>query len=110
MEKIKKLNVFAFAKFQALLATLVGVLAGIIYAFGGFIIDTLVSLGWITSSETPGLSYGTVLAFGALVGMPLIAGVIGFVTGILEAVLFNLAANRLGGFAIHFVQKEETIQ
>jgi hypothetical protein len=110
MEKIKKLNVFAFAKFQALLATLVGVLAGVIYAFGGFIIDTLVTLGWMTSSETPGLSYGTVLAFGALVGMPFIGGVVGFFTGVLQAVLFNIAAKCLGGFTIPFLQKGDTIQ
>jgi len=48
---------------------LLGLLAGILYSFGGLIIDILVSFGWITSSETPGLSYGTVFAFGALIGI-----------------------------------------
>jgi len=64
--------------------------ATLLYSFGGFLIDTLVTVGWITTNETPGLSYGTVLAFGALIGMPLIAGIIGFVLGIVEAVLYNL--------------------
>lgn len=66
MEKMKKIKVFFFAKFQAILFGFLGVLAGILYAFGGLLIDLLVSLDWISSNETPGLSEGTLLAFGAL--------------------------------------------
>jgi|TARA_Y100000310_G_C20596076_1_gene770572 hypothetical protein len=75
---------------------LVGLVAGIIYSFGGLIIDILVSLGWITSTQTPGLSYGTILAFGALIGMPAIFSAIGFILGIVEAILYNLFANLFG--------------
>jgi len=81
---------------------LLGLAAGILYSFGGFIIDTLVSLEWITSSETPGLSYGTLLAFGALIGMPIIFAVFGFVAGLIVAILFNILAKWFGGIAIDF--------
>lgn len=97
MAKIKKIKVISFAKFQAVLAGLVGILVGIFYSFGGFIIDSLVSLGWVTTNETPGLSYGTVLAFGALIGMPIIFATFGFIVGIIEALLYNLFALRFGG-------------
>jgi hypothetical protein len=100
--KIKKLNVLSFARFQALFGGLLGLAAGIIYSFGGFVVDTMVSLGWVVTTETPGLSYGTVLAFGALVGMPLIGLVVGVVAGFVSAVLYNLVAKWFGGMDVDF--------
>jgi Na+/proline symporter len=97
MKKTTKLKILEYTKLQTIIFALIGLLAGVLYSFGGLIIDTLVSLGWIVSSETPGLSYGTVLAFGALLGMPLYFAVIGFVTGILGAFLFNLTSKWFGG-------------
>jgi hypothetical protein len=32
----------------------------------------------MTTNETPGLGFGTVLAFGALIGMPVIFAIAGF--------------------------------
>lgn len=92
MGSIKKLKILPFALFQGWLTTLLGLVCGMLYSFGGLLIDTGVSLGWLSAEAwgTPGLSYGTVLAFGALIGMPVIFGVIGFAGGILEALLFNL--------------------
>ena len=101
MPKVQKINVLLFAKFQAILFGLIGILAGLIYSFGGLIIDVLVSVGWITSQETLGLSYGTVLAFGALIGMPIIATTFGFITGIIGAYLYNLTSKWFGGIEIN---------
>jgi hypothetical protein len=104
MEKLKKIRVYPFAKFQAFLMALVGLLAGIYYSFCGLLVDGLVSLGWISNFETPGLGYGTVLAFGALIGMPLIAAAVGFVEGLVEAGLYNWTAKWFGGIKIDFLQ------
>lgn len=100
MGTIKRLKILPFALFQGWLTTLLGLVCGILYSFGGLLIDAGVSLGWISGEAwgTPGLSYGTVLAFGALIGMPVIFGLIGFAGGILEALLFNLISRWVGGF------------
>ena len=100
MKPSKRIKVFSHAKLQAVLLGLVGVLCGILYAFGGLIIDALVSLEWITFTETPGLSYGTILAFGALIAMPVIFAVCGFLLGIAEAVLYNVFGKWFGGIKI----------
>lgn len=104
MEKIKRIGVFSFAQFQMLLGCLIGLVLGILYSFGGLIIDILVSCDILsaTSMETPGLSYGTVLAFGALIGMPAIFAVVGLFLGILEAILYNLFARWFGGIKLDF--------
>jgi hypothetical protein len=102
MTKIKTIGVLSFAKFQALLGALLGFVAGIIYSFGGLAIDALVTLGWITSSDTPGLSYGTILAFGALFGMPLIGLLAGLVLGFISALLYNQYAKWFGGISLDF--------
>ena len=104
MSKLKRVRLFSLAKFQAVLMALVGLVAGILYSFGGFIIDVLVSAGWITSSETPGLSYGTALAFLALIGMPIIFATVGFAVGLIEAFLFNLFARWFGGIELDLEQ------
>ena len=99
---IKKLDPLSFARFQALLGALLGLVAGVIYSFGGFIIDALVTLGWVATTETPGLSYGTVIAFGALIGMPLIGAVMGLLAGLISAVLYNAYARWFGGVEVDF--------
>jgi len=83
MTTITKIHILQFAKFQAVLFALVGCLAGILYSFGGAIYDLI---------STGRLNPGSALAFLALIGMPIIFSAIGFILGILEAFLFNLAA------------------
>lgn len=100
MKKTKYIKPFALARLQATLFGLLGLLAGIIYAVGGFVIDVSVSFGWMSAAETPGLSLGTLLAFGAVIGMPGIGLIIGFVTGLVEAVCFNVYTKIFGGVKI----------
>ena len=92
MATIRRVHLLPFATLHAYAMGFLGLIAGILYSFGGLIIDTLVSIGWMTSTETPGLSYGTVLAFGALLGMPLIFAACGFIAGIVVGVVWNVIA------------------
>lgn len=80
-----------------------GLLAGVAYSFGGAVFDLLVSLGWVSSPSsgawsTPGLGRGTALAFLALIGMPLIFGVVGLVAGAVGAVLYNGVTRVVGAW------------
>ena len=108
MKAIKKIKVYALARFQTILGVIIGLICGILYSIGGLLIDVLVSMGWASSLywETPGLSYGTVLAFGALIGMPVIGAVAGFLLGIVEGILYNLFAKWFRGFNLDFERKE----
>jgi hypothetical protein len=94
MPKLKRINLTETVKLNTILGAILGLLAGILYSFGGLIIDTLVTLEIITSNETPGLSYGTYLAFGALIGMPAIGAIFGFFLTLIAAFVYNLFAKK----------------
>ncbi len=104
MEKVQKIKVFSFAKFQAILLTFVGLVCGILYSVGGFMIDLLVTVGVFSSGfmSTSGLGFGTVLAFGALIGMPIIFAIFGYILGIIESILFNFFVKYIGGVKMDF--------
>jgi hypothetical protein len=95
MKKSKKLPILKVTKLNTILGFIVGLIAGIIYGIGGFIVDAFVTLGYLSSTtwETPGLSYGTVLAMGALIGMPIIFAIIAFVLTLIGAFVHNLFVN-----------------
>lgn len=44
MKQITAIRILPFALLQALLASFIGLMEGIVYSFGGLAIDTLVSL------------------------------------------------------------------
>jgi hypothetical protein len=99
MKKLTNIDFLSLVKFQTVMLTFFGLVLGVIYAIGGLIVDTMVTLGWASGEkwETPGLSYGTVMALGALWGMPLIGAALGFALGLFEAVLYRLYARLFGG-------------
>lgn len=55
----------------------VGFAFGVLYSVGGLIYD------WLTT----GLNWGTAMAFMALIGMPVIFGMLGFILGTLVALV-----------------------
>ena len=93
MAKLKKIGMFSFAKFQAVLMALVGLIFGILYSFGGAIYDVL---------TTGSVNLGTALAFLALIGMPIMFATFGFIVGLIAAFLYNLFARWFGGIEIDF--------
>ena len=102
MAKVKSVRLFPFAKMQAFMMGIVGLVAGIVYSVGGALVYVLVSIGWISSVSTSGVGYGTALAFLAIVGMPIIFATFGLVLGVIEALLYNIFARWFGGIEIGF--------
>ena len=95
----QKMEPLLLAKAQALLFGLIGLILGIVYSFGGLVIDTLVTLGWLAARnfETSGLGYGTLLAFGALLMLPAGLGLLGFLIGLLEEGIYEWIRSRMQG-------------
>lgn len=75
-----KIKILAYAKLQAVILALAGLVAGILYSGIGLIIDL----------STVGLNKGTALAFLAIPGMPIYFAVFGFISGLIGAYLYNL--------------------
>ena len=100
MVKITQLGVISSARFFTAFGAMAGLAAGVLYSFGGAVIDALVSAGLITTDETPGLSAGTALAFLALIGMPVIFAGFGLAAGAAGAILYNLTAKMIGGVEV----------
>ena len=96
MAKLKRLGVLFSAKLQAIVMGIVGLIAGILYAFGGFFYELF----------TGTLNSGTALAFFALIGMPLLFSLFGFIAGAVGAVLYNLVVRWFGGIEMDFEQHE----
>lgn len=104
MATLNHIGVLSSAKLLSGIMALAGLFTGILYSFGGAIIDILVSSGWISSGSTPGVGYGTALAFLALIVMPILFAISGLLTGTVGALLYNLAARWLGGIKMDFEQ------
>ena len=84
-QRSSKLDVVSYATTHAEVMACVGLLLGVVYSIGGLFTDLF----------TIGLNFGTLLAFCALVVMPLIAAAFGFVTALVGAVLYNLGKRML---------------
>jgi hypothetical protein len=88
MARLRKVGTVFLAKLFAIVMAFLGLVAGFVYAVGGAVYDI------ITTQE---LNLGTALAFGALLGMPLLFAIVGFVAGAIGAPVYNLAARWFGG-------------
>ncbi len=90
MAKLKRIGVVFLAKLLAISMGTIGLVAGIIYSFGGMIYDLF----------TIGLNAGTALAFLALFGMLVLFAAGGFITGAITAFIYNSIARWFGGIEI----------
>ena len=82
------------AKLLAIHGAGVGLIAGILYSFGGFFYEVL--------NNT--LNSGTALAFLALIGMPVIFAFFGFILGTIGAILYNITSKLIGGIEMDIEQ------
>lgn len=87
---IKRLAPLSFAK-----------LSGILYAIMGLVFGGLFSLialaGGFASDADGAAGVGAMIGVGAVVVFPILYGLIGFVTTLIGAALYNLAAGIVGG-------------
>ena len=90
--KIKKIGVLSLGKISAVLYAIIGLIFGVFMAF--------VSLAGAAFSQSTTGMFGMVFGVGAIVLLPIFYGVMGFVVGLLTALLYNLIANWIGGLEL----------
>ena len=73
------MKVNPWAKTLAKCMSFLGVFLGLLYSFGGLIVDLL----------TVGLNWGTAMAFGALIIMPIAFGTVGFICGLISHLIMS---------------------
>ncbi|MEL6820139.1 MAG: hypothetical protein AAFP70_00160 [Calditrichota bacterium] len=97
-------EIFSYAELLSILFAALGFIAGLFYAFGGLVVDALTTIGWVAPETfgTNGLGWGTVLAFEALIGMPLLFGAVGWGIGFLIALIVRLRMKKTD------IQEEES--
>ena len=80
---------------HTIVLTFIGLIAGILYAFGGATHELL----------TGTLNSGIALVFLALIGMPIVFAVYGFVAGAIGAFPYSFAAKWVGGIEMDLEQE-----
>ena len=95
---LSRLGVFSCAKVSGVLYALFGLLAGMIFSFFA-LIGTAIG---IASEGGPEALIGLFFGIGAVVIMPIVYGIFGFIGGAITGLLYNLAASVLGGIELEF--------
>ena len=83
-----RLKILPTATMLARWMAYLGLVCGVLYSVGGLVVDVLYSVGGLVVDVlTIGLNWGTAMAFMALVGMPIVFGTFGFLSGALFALI-----------------------
>jgi hypothetical protein len=78
--------ILRYGRGGALLGAAVGLGCGVLYSVGGFFVDLF----------TIGLNQGTLMAFGALIGMPAVFATVGLGAGLLLGAMVRLVRGAAG--------------
>jgi hypothetical protein len=90
---IKRIGPLSIAKLSALLYAILGLLLGGIFS--------LVALAGGFASETTGAAgVGAIIGVGAVIVFPILYGLMGFLTTLVGAWLYNVAAGVVGGVEV----------
>jgi hypothetical protein len=95
MVKLRRVGVFSLAKLQGIIMAIFGLIFGIFYAIIGVTVGS--ALG------ATGLLAG--LGFLAIIILPIVYGIFGFIGGAVGALIYNLAAKMTGGIEMSFEQR-----
>lgn len=90
-------------KIKMIDALSLGKISGILYAFIGFIVGVIMSFVSIIGAslgEPEAGIFGALFGIGAIILFPILYGVMGFVGGLISALLYNLIAKWIGGVEI----------
>lgn len=97
MATLKRVGVVSLAKIMGCLYALIGLIVGAVFS--------LFSLVGVVAADTGGDRVAAMLfGAGAVIIFPLMYGILGFISGLLIAALYNVCASAVGGLEIELDQ------
>ena len=94
---IKRVSPMSFAKIEGAMGVLMGLLIGLFFAAGASLFTSIAS----RDTGSSGLGFmGAAFGVTAIIVMPIVYGVCGFIFGLIGAVLYNWVAGMVGGIEI----------
>ena len=99
--QVKRVGAFSAGKVTGALYALLGLVFGVIFALISLLGIAITSLAPNSSgSSTAALLSGGGVAIASIIFLPVLYGVLGFITGLISAFLYNLVAGFIGGIEV----------
>ncbi|HEV7681832.1 MAG TPA: hypothetical protein VGO68_06895 [Pyrinomonadaceae bacterium] len=95
---IRRFSVFSVAKIQGLLTFVIGLLIGVLYGLSFMIFGAAISsLAPHGDNQAMGGAGAIVIGVIIMIAVPIFYGIIGFIGGMIGALVYNAAAGIVGG-------------
>ncbi len=101
--QIKRVGVLSVAKIFTIILAAFGLLIGLIY---GLVLMTIGAAQMSMRGGGPGVGFGIVGGFMAIIFVPIFYGAIGFISGLIYGVVYNFAAGVVGGIELELENSE----
>lgn len=88
--ELKKIGVLSLGKLQAIIMAIIGLIIGIFYAISALLLGNMFNI------QSGYFSIAGIILF------PLIYGILGFIGGVIGALVFNAGIKIVGGLEMHF--------
>lgn len=98
---LKSINPVSLAKIWGILYAIIGLIVGAIFAMIAFFAS---AVGSGLDQDIPPF-FGMFFGAGALIMMPIFYGILGFIAGLLGALIYNVIAKTVGGIEIELEEK-----
>jgi hypothetical protein len=99
---IRRVNPWSLARVFGMLQACMGLVVGLMFSVVSLVIGVGIGQADADLHALPfgGAAMGALFGIGAAIFLPIVYGVIGFVTGALGALIYNLVAGAIGGIEI----------
>jgi len=104
---IRRFGVLSVGKMHGLLMFIMGLIIGVIYGLIFIVLGAATSLGVGRDATAAGVS-SVAVGIGMMIGIPIMYGFLGFIMGVIGALIYNGVAGIIGGikFELEGVQQE----
>lgn len=95
---LKRVGVLSCGKIMGFLYAGIGLIAGGIFA----LVSLVGGVAGLAADEGGGAIFALFFGVGAVIFLPVFYGVMGFISGVVSAFLYNLVAGWIGGIELEF--------